>query len=57
MKDILSAPWLTELVRTCTNMYAHGWDERNGGNISRAAAELGIKRQGLQYKLREREKK
>ena len=31
--------------------------ERNGGNISRAAAELGIKRQGLQYKLREREKK
>ena len=34
MKDILSAPWLTELVRTCTNMYAHGWDERNGGNIS-----------------------
>ena len=34
MKDILNAPWLTELVRTCTNMYAHGWDERNGGNIS-----------------------
>ncbi len=34
MKDILSAPFLTELVRTCSNMYAHGWDERNGGNIS-----------------------
>ncbi len=34
MKDILTAPFLTELVRTCTNMYAHGWDERNGGNIS-----------------------
>ena len=34
MKDILTAPWLTELVRICTNMYAHGWDERNGGNIS-----------------------
>ena len=34
MKDALTAPWLTELVRTCTNMYAHGWDERNGGNIS-----------------------
>ena len=31
--------------------------ERNGGNISRAAAELGIKRQGLQYKLRERDRK
>ena len=34
MKDILTAPWLVELVRTCTNMYAHSWDERNGGNIS-----------------------
>ena len=34
MKDILTAPFLTELVRTCSNMYAHGWDERNGGNIS-----------------------
>ena len=34
MKDILTAPFLMELVRTCTNMYDHGWDERNGGNIS-----------------------
>ena len=34
MKDILTAPFLTEMVRTTTNMYAHGWDERNGGNIS-----------------------
>ena len=34
MNDILTAPFLVELVRTCTNMYAHGWDERNGGNIS-----------------------
>ena len=34
MKNMLDAPFVTELVRTCTNMYAHGWDERNGGNIS-----------------------
>lgn len=34
MNDILSAPFLTEMVRTTANMYAHGWDERNGGNIS-----------------------
>ncbi len=34
MKDFLSAPRLTELVRICTEMYAHGWDERNGGNVS-----------------------
>ena len=34
MKDILSAPFLAEMIRTTTNMYAHGWDERNGGNIS-----------------------
>ncbi len=34
MKNILEAPFLIEMVRTCTNMYQHGWDERNGGNIS-----------------------
>ena len=34
MKDILAAPFIVEMVRTTTNMYALGWDERNGGNIS-----------------------
>ena len=34
MKDILTAPFMTEMIRTTTNMYDHGWDERNGGNIS-----------------------
>ena len=34
MKDIMSAPFLVEMIRTTTNMYNHGWDERNGGNIS-----------------------
>ena len=34
MKDILNAPFMVEMIRTATNMYDHGWDERNGGNIS-----------------------
>ncbi len=34
MKDILEADFLKEMVRMTSNMYAHGWDERNGGNIS-----------------------
>ncbi len=34
MNSILEAPFLVEMVRTTTNMYQHGWDERNGGNIS-----------------------
>lgn len=34
MNDIRSMPALVELIRTVTNMYAHGWDERNGGNVS-----------------------
>ena len=25
---------MVDMIRTATNMYAHGWDERNGGNIS-----------------------
>ena len=33
-KEILTAPWMIEMIRTTTNMYNHGWDERNGGNIS-----------------------
>ena len=34
MKDILTAPYVQEMIRTTANMYNHGWDERNGGNIS-----------------------
>ena len=34
MNKILTAPWMVEMIRTTTNMYAHGWDERNGGNVS-----------------------
>ena len=34
MKELLKAPFMVEMVRTITNMYNHGWDERNGGNIS-----------------------
>lgn len=34
MKDILTQPWMVEMIRTTTNMYNHGWDERNGGNVS-----------------------
>ena len=31
---MLEAPFLIEMVRIATTMYDHGWDERNGGNIS-----------------------
>ena len=34
MKNILDEGWMTEMIRTLTNMYNHGWDERNGGNVS-----------------------
>lgn len=43
MKNILEAPFLIEMVRTTTNMYNHGWDERNGGNISLLLNEEEIK--------------
>ncbi len=35
MKDIFNAPFIKEMCATCANMYRLGWDERNGGNISR----------------------
>ncbi len=34
MENILKAPFLVEISKTCSNMYRLGWDERNGGNIS-----------------------
>ena len=43
MKNILEAPFMVEMIRTVTNMYAHGWDERNGGNISLMLDESEVK--------------
>ena len=34
MKDMMTAPFITEMRKTTANMYRLGWDERNGGNIS-----------------------
>ena len=34
MKNVLEMKETVELIRTTTNMYDHGWDERNGGNVS-----------------------
>ena len=34
MKNILEAPFISEICSTTSNMYRLGWDERNGGNIS-----------------------
>ena len=34
MKDIFTAPFVEEMMKTTANMYRMGWDERNGGNIS-----------------------
>ncbi|MBR0352408.1 MAG: rhamnulose-1-phosphate aldolase [Oscillospiraceae bacterium] len=43
MKDIFELKEMTELIRTVTNMYAHGWDERNGGNVSVLLDEADLK--------------
>lgn len=32
--DILTAPYVQEMMETTANLYRLGWDERNGGNIS-----------------------
>ena len=43
MKSILEAPFIKELVRTTSNMYRLGWDERNGGNVSYLLSEEELK--------------
>ena len=34
MKELMKAPFMVEMIRIATAMYDHGWDERNGGNVS-----------------------
>jgi len=34
MKNILEAPFMVESIRTISNLYRLGWDERNGGNLT-----------------------
>lgn len=33
-QNILTAPFIQEMIKTTSNLYRLGWDERNGGNIS-----------------------
>ena len=40
---MLDAPFIKEMMRMTANMYAHGWDERNGGNVSLLLEEEKIK--------------
>ncbi|GHU56924.1 hypothetical protein FACS189442_5800 [Spirochaetia bacterium] len=44
MDQILNAPIMQELIRTCSNMYRLGWNERNGGNISLILEEAELKK-------------
>ena len=44
MKNVLEAPFMVEMIRTTTNMNSHGWDERNGGNISMLLDEEEVKK-------------
>ncbi len=43
MKDIFTAPFVMDMMRTTANMYRLGWDERNGGNISYMLDEAEVK--------------
>jgi len=34
MTDLMQASLMQEMIRICSLMYDHGWNERNGGNVS-----------------------
>ncbi|MBB5887645.1 rhamnulose-1-phosphate aldolase [Lactovum miscens] len=38
-KNILEASFIVNMCKTTHNLYQHGWDERNGGNISMILSE------------------
>lgn len=43
MRDLLEATFIKEMVSTISLMYGHGWDERNGGNVSYLVSENELK--------------
>ena len=43
MKDIMTSPFIEEMIEMTSNMYRLGWDERNGGNISYMLEEETVK--------------
>ena len=42
MKNILESRFMVEMMKTASNMYRLGWDERNGGNISYLLADYDL---------------
>ncbi|VDG20817.1 rhamnulose-1-phosphate aldolase [Lactobacillus plantarum WCFS1] [Lactiplantibacillus mudanjiangensis] len=34
MTDFIDSPYVKNMAKTTENLYRHGWDERNGGNVS-----------------------
>lgn len=43
LNNILEAPFVQEMIEVTTNLYEHGWDERNGGNVSYLLSEEQVK--------------
>ena len=43
MKDILTAPFMTDMIRTASELSNHGWVESNAGNISLLLNEAEVK--------------
>lgn len=41
-KDVVTAPFVQEMMKVTANLYRLGWDERNGGNISYLLTEAEI---------------
>lgn len=34
MTAFIDSPYVRNMAKTTENLYRHGWDERNGGNVS-----------------------
>lgn len=41
-KNILESKFVKEMIEVTTNLYNHGWDERNGGNVSYLLTEADV---------------
>jgi len=43
MKNLLTAPFVQDMIKAANDMWLKGWDERNGGNISYRLSEAEVR--------------
>lgn len=50
-QSFVESPYVTQMCKVTWNLYQHGWDERNGGNVSYRLTEAKSRHMGMSTML------